>query len=135
VHRAPEAGEHRVIAPARKRLVGPGADKAHRTPDDDPCGQAGQRLPATAHQMAQKNLAQFLEPQALLEQVRVLECRACRHRLERLEEAAPLRKIEKFGDGPGTGGMGQTASRTIVLPEAQRRAKNLREAFRRGEID
>jgi hypothetical protein len=61
MHLTPQHTEHGIVTLAGQRLIGPVADIAHRAADDHLFGQAFQRRPAARQQMAQEDLAQFLE--------------------------------------------------------------------------
>src|SRR4051812_2424695 len=81
--------------------------------------------------LGQEQLAQFFEAQPLVENRGMFEGRARRDRLERLQEAAALRKIEILGDRPRPG----LIDKAVVLPEAQGRAEHRAGFRKRGELD
>jgi hypothetical protein len=119
VNRAPQHGEHGIIAQSRQRRIGPRADIADRATDDDVFGQFSQGFAAKGDEMGQEDLAQILKTQPFLKQGRVFEIRVGRNRLERLQKARALRKIQELGDGPGPGCVRQRAPASVILPETQ----------------
>ena len=119
-----EPSEHRVIAFARQRFVGPRSGIFHRSPHHDPLRPRRQRAARMADHPVQKHRAKLLEPESLFEHIGGFEDRAGGHRLERLEKTAVFGIFHIFGDRPRPRLMRQSAFGPFLMPEAQGRSKH-----------
>ncbi len=119
-----EGREHEVVALAGEPVVRPLPRIANRAANNDARRQQLQCIGRTCPQPLQKNMAQLLEAQSLVENGCMLERPACSDGLEGLQETAALREIQKLGDGPWSCFPRNAARHAAILPEAKRGAKD-----------
>ena len=125
--------EHRIVAATGQRFVRPMTDPFDRPADDDPRQRLVERVATFRDHMVEEARAQFLEAEAALEHRGMFEAGRGGDRLERLEEAASLRKVEIFGDRPWPRRRFQTTPDRFLLPEAQGGAEHRGDAIRTGD--